>query len=340
MCATFFYKEKNRTYIIAEIGGNFTTFEEAKALVDAAHSCGVDAVKLQTYRAETIASKKAIFDMENTGVTSQYDLFKEYEVNEALHRKIFEYIDSKDLDWFSTPSHESDVDMLERLRVGAYKIGSDDAVNIPFLKYVAKKGKPIILATGMCTMEEVRGSVSAILGEGNSRLALLHAVTSYPTHHEHVNLRAMKAMIEEFDLPVGYSDHTLGTSACVAAAAMGAVILEKHFTIDKNAPGPDHMLSADPSELKTIVKEVRLIEKMRGCGIKMPAASEAITRVNNRKSVVAARKMEEGHRITTEDIAIKRPGYGIEPKHFKEIVGRMVSRAIDEDEVLTWEDLK
>jgi N,N'-diacetyllegionaminate synthase len=333
-------RARDQIYIIAEIGGNFTTFEEAVALIDAAHSCGVDAIKLQTYRAETISSKKAIFDMENTGITSQFDLFKKYEISETLHGQVFDYVHMKGLDWFSTPSHETDVDMLEKLGVRAYKVGSDDAVNLPFLKYIARKGKPIILSTGMCTMEEVKESVSVILGEGNSQLMLLHAVTSYPTHPEHVNLLAMKKMMDEFNLPVGYSDHTLGTLACISAAAMGAVILEKHFTIDKNTDGPDHLLSADPSEMKFIVEQVRMFEKMLGNGIKMPAASESITRINNRKSIVAAKSLLPGHLLTPQDIAIKRPGVGIAPKFFDQLIGCVLNRQLDEDEVIAWSDVR
>jgi N,N'-diacetyllegionaminate synthase len=332
-------RAQDTTYIVAEIGGNFTTYEEAKALVDAAAECGIDAVKLQTYRAATVASKKAIFDMENTGIMSQYELFRKYEIDEALHRRIFKYIHSKGIDWFSTPSHETDVDMLDRMGVGAYKIGSDDAVNIPFLKYISRKGKPIILATGMCTMDEVRESVSAILGEGNAQLTLLHAVTSYPTHPPDVNLLAMKRMMREFSLPVGYSDHTVGTVACIAAVAMGAALIEKHFTVDKNAEGPDHMLSADPAEMKRIVKQVRLVEIMMGSGIKMPAASEVLTRINNRKSIVAARGLSMGQVISVNDIAIKRPGYGIGPKYFELIIGRRTNKEIEEDDVLSWKDL-
>ena len=335
-----YFGERKNIYIVAEIGGNFNTFEEATALIDAALACGVDAIKLQTYRAETISSKKAIFDMENTGITSQFDLFKKYEIDETLHGQVFGYIQSKGLDWFSTPSHETDVDMLERLGVSAYKVGSDDAVNIPFLKYIARKGKPIILATGMCTMEEVKESVSAILGEGNGQLVLLHTVTSYPTHPEHVNLLAMKKMMDGFDLPVGYSDHTVGTVACIAAAAMGAIVLEKHFTIDKNAEGPDHMLSADPSEMKSIVEQVRTLEKMLGSGIKMPAASERTTRLNNRKSIVAAKSLSAGHLLTPQDIAIKRPGWGIAPKYFGQLCGCVLNRKLDEDEVINWGDVR
>jgi N-acetylneuraminate synthase len=327
-------------FVIAEIGGNFTSFGEAKALVDAAYTCGVNAVKIQTFRAETLASRNALFDMENTGITSQYDLFRKFEIDEALHSEIFSYIHSLGLEWFSTPSHETDVDLLERLGVSTYKIGSDDANNIPFLKYVAAKMKPIILATGMCTMEEVREAVKTIQDQGNSQIMLLHAVTSYPTHPGSVNLLAMREMMKEFSLPVGYSDHTLGTVACVAAAAMGAVILEKHFTLDKHAEGPDHMISADPLEMKTLVEQVRLVELMLGNGLKIPAESETGTRINNRKSIVAKSSLEIGDVIIPDSIAVKRPGHGIAPKYLEMVVGRRVARSLAEDEVISWSDLQ
>ncbi|MDB5807749.1 MAG: N-acylneuraminate-9-phosphate synthase [Betaproteobacteria bacterium] len=331
----------DRCYLIAEIGGNFTRFEEARTLIDAAAGTGVDAVKLQTYKADTVASRKAVFDMENTGVVSQHELFKQYEIDLDLHKAVFDYAAKSGLDWFSTPSHEADVDMLEALGVGAHKIGSDDAVNLPFLRYVARTGKPMILSTGMCTMEEVRESVAAIRASGNTQLMLLHAITSYPTHPEHVNLGAMQAMMREFpDLEVGYSDHTIGTTACICAAAMGAHILEKHFTWDKQAPGPDHMLSADPAEMSAIVAAVRSFEVMRGDGVKHPAASEAKTRVNNRKSIVVARALAAGETLTAGHLAIKRPGYGIAPKHLQELVGRRAVKALEADDVLTWEALQ
>lgn len=331
---------KGRCYIIVEIGGNFTTFEQAKRLVDEAASCGVDAIKLQTYKAETIASRKAIFDMENTGVVSQYDLFKKYEIDEGLHRDVFEYAQSKGLDWFSTPSHETDVDLLDRLGIKVYKIGSDDAVNIPFLKAIAKRGKPILLSTGMCTMQEVRESVSAILEEGNNRIILLHAITSYPTHPEHINLLAMQAMMKEFPgIDVGYSDHTIGTTACICAAAMGARVVEKHFTCDKKAEGPDHMLSADPKEMKEIVDAIRAFEIMRGDGIKRPADSEKTTRINNRKSIVVVREIRKGSVIAGADIDIKRPGYGIAPKYLEQVIGRKSNKDLVPEDVLQWEDI-
>jgi N-acetylneuraminate synthase len=330
----------DRCYIIAEIGGNFMTFDQAVRLIDAAVECGVDAVKLQTYRAETVASKKAIFDMENTGKVSQFELFQKYEIDRELHGKVFAYAEEKGLDWFSSPSHESDVEMLETLGVGVHKIGSDDAVNLPFLRHVARLGKPIILSTGMCTLEEVRESVSAILGEGNGRLILLHAITSYPTHAPNVNLRAMRTLMEAFpQLDVGYSDHTLSPVACLAAAAMGARVLERHFTYDKKADGPDHMLSADPAEMKWLVDAVREFEVMRGDGIKRPAESEKNTRINNRKSVVLTTPVEAGERLTKQHLAVKRPGYGVAPRDLEKVIGRSVVKAMDADAVISWEDL-
>lgn len=330
----------DRCYIVAEIGGNFITFEEAKRLIDGAAQAGADAVKLQSYRAQTLASRNAVFDMENTGVVSQFELFRKYEISEDMHQEVFAYAGSKGLDWFSTPSHQSDVDMLERLGVGAYKIGSDDAYNLPFLRYVARIGKPVLLSTGMCTLDEVRESVQAIVESGNCRLTLLHAITNYPAHPESVNLRAMQTLAREFpELDVGYSDHTLGPVACICAAAMGARVLEKHFTWDTRADGPDHMLSADPQEMKFIVDAVREFERMRGDGVKQPAKSEAVTRRNNRKSVVLQRAIRAGERLTREHLAVKRPGYGIAPKHLDELAGRSVRRDLEAEDVLTWEDL-
>lgn len=334
------YYNKTRCYIVAEIGGNFITFDQAKKLVDEAHGCGVDAIKLQTYKADTIASKKAMFDMENTGVVSQYELFQKYEISEALHREVFNYIARKGLDWFSTPSHESDVDLLEKLGVGAYKIGSDDAVNTPFLKYIAKLDKPILLSTGMCTMEEVRDSVSAILEEGNEKIIFLHAVTSYPTRPEHVNLTAMQAMMRAFpEFDIGYSDHTIGITACICAVAMGARVIEKHFTYDKQAEGPDHMHSADTKEMKEIVDRIREYEIMRGSGIKRPADSEKTTRINNRKSIVMAKAVKQGELIKKEHIAIKRPGNGIPPKYYEQIIGKRANKDMNKEDILMMGDI-
>lgn len=331
---------KDRCYIIAEIGGNFTTFEQAKRLIDEAAKCGVDAVKVQTFEAHTHVSKHAVFDMENTGLTSQFELLQTLEVDEKMHTEVFQYAESKGLDWFSTPSHETDLALLERCGVGVHKIGSDDAVNLPFLRNVARTGKPIILSTGMCTLQEVQESVNAILAEGNDKLILLHAITSYPTHPESVNLNAMQTMMREFpELDIGYSDHTLSPVACLCAVAMGARVVERHFTYDKNAIGPDHMLSADPAEMKWLVDAIRAFEVMRGNGIKRPADSEKTTRRNNRKSLVLARAVKAGDRLSADHVAIKRPGYGIQPRFYDQVLGRVVGLDLDADAVLNWNDL-
>lgn len=326
-------------WIISEIGGNFKELETAIRLVDLSIAAGADAVKLQTYRAETIASRKAVYDMPNVGNANQFDLFKEYEIDFVLHREIWDYCAAKGIPVFSTPSHMTDVELLERLDCPIYKIGSDDAWNIPFLKEVAKVGKPMVLSTGMCTMQEVRESVSAILGTGNDQLVLLHCITNYPADPEDTNLTAMQSMQREFGLPVGYSDHTLNADCCLAAVALGANVLEKHFTYDKGATGPDHMLSADPDEFRAMVESVRRIEKALGDGVKRPAAQEAATRLNNRKSVVSVVDIPRGTVITREMIALKRPGFGIQPKYFDQVHGRTACRDIVAETPVTWDDV-
>jgi len=326
-------------YLIAEIGGNFRDFETAVRLIDLAKQAGVNAVKLQHYRAETIVSHKAIFDMENTGVVSQYELFKKYEMSEQLTQDVIAYCCEKQITTFSTPSHQTDVDLLEKFNMPVYKIGSDDAVNIPLLKYVACLGKPIILSTGMCTLTEVQRAVDAILEEGNDQLALLHCVTNYPSHPESVNLKAMQTMQAHFNFPVGYSDHTLGIDTCYAAAVLGAAILEFHFTFDKNADGPDHMLSKNFAETVELVSKVRQLPVLLGDGIKRPASSEMNTRRNNRKSLVLLRDVKTGEKITSQNMSIKRPGYGIPAEYYFNVLGKTASHDLQAEEVLNWEDL-
>ncbi|MEW6600109.1 MAG: N-acetylneuraminate synthase family protein [Nitrospirota bacterium] len=332
-----FIGDNHPAFIIAEIGGNFLRFEEAARLIDLAAEAGADAVKLQTYRAETIASRTAVYDMPNTGNANQFELFKKYEIGFALHKEIWDYCREKGITVFSTPSHMSDVELLERLDCAAYKIGSDDAVNVPFLEEVAAIGKPVILSTGMCTMNEVRESVSAILGRGNPDLILLHCVTNYPADPVHMNLRCIETMKREFGLPVGFSDHTTGTACCIGAAAIGANVIEKHFTHDKNAEGPDHILSADPGELKLIVNHVRTIESAMGDGIKRPSDGEKTTRINNRKSIVSTTDIPKGTVISGDMIAVKRPGHGIAPKYIKQVTGRTAKVDIKAETPVLWE---
>jgi len=328
----------HKTYIIAEIGGNFTTFDEAKKLIDTAHASGADAIKLQTFRADTIASKSATYDMPNTGPgANQHELFRKYEIDEGLHKAIWEYAGSQMITIFSTPSHMADVGLLQRLDCPFYKIGSDDACNIPFLLEVASVKKPIILSTGMCTMNEVRESVSAILGTGNDQLILLHCVTNYPAEHHSQNLRCIPEMKKEFGLPVGFSDHTQGIVCCVAAAALDANVLEKHFTYDRNAVGPDHMLSCEPHELRLLVENVRLVEEALGDGVKRPSSEERKTRRNNRKSIVSTHQILRGQTILGSMVAIKRPGTGIPPKFINEVIGRVAQTNIAHEQPISWD---
>ncbi len=331
---------KDRCYIIAEIGGNFQTFKEAKKLVDLAYDTGVDAIKLQTYKADTIVTKTARFDLDNVGNMLQCELFKKYQIDFKLHKEVFDYIDSKGLDWFSTPSHRTDVDMLDELGVVAHKLGADDATNLPLIKYVAQTGKPILLSSGYCTMEEVRDMINTCLEVGNDNIILFHTVSNYPTYPDQVNLLAMQTLKREFPfLTVGFSDHTIGSTACFAAACMGAEIVEKHFTYDKNAEGPDHQLSANPVEMKEIVDKIREFEVMKGTGAKRPVGKEITNREKNRKSIVTIKPIKQGEKLSVENIDIKRPGHGIEPKYFDVVLGKVAIKDIDEDEVLAMSDI-
>lgn len=331
--------ENRPTHVIAEIGGNFTDFDGAKKLIDLAMGCGADSVKLQTYQAETIASRKARYDMPNTGNASQFDLFKLYEVDFALHKDIWDYCAEQGILIFSTPSHMSDVELLEKLDCAVYKIGSDDACNIPFLKEVARVGKPIILSTGMCTMTEVEESVAAILEEGLADLILLHCVTNYPCQESAVNLKCIPAMQQKFGLPVGWSDHTLTTLASEVAVALGAHVVERHFTYNRDADGPDHVLSVDTDGMRRLVDNIRRIEVALGDGIKRPSHDERTTRINNRKSLIAGAPIKAGEVIGKERLAIKRPGSGIPPKHFDEVTSRVAARDLDADDIITWDAL-
>ena len=329
------YNNKNYCYIIAEIGGNFTTFEEAQKLVDLAYVSGVDAVKLQTYKADTIVTKTAKFDLDNVGEAVQHELFEKYQIDFELHKRVFEYIESKGLDWFSTPSHKTDVDMLEELGVQAHKLGADDATNLPLIKYVASKNKPVFLSSGMCTLKEVGEMVNACLETGNDKIILFHTVSNYPTYPEQVNLKAIQTLKKEFPyLTIGFSDHTIGTSASLAAVCMGAEVIEKHFTHDKTAEGPDHQLSASPKEMKEIVEKIREFELMSGTGVKRPVGKEVINRAKNRKSIVSTKLIKKGEKLTLDNLDIKRPGYGIEPKYFESVLGKKASVDIAEDVVL------
>lgn len=328
-------------FIVAEIGGNFSTFEQGKKLIRSAISCGANAVKIQTFTAETLVSKYAIFNMPNVGgKKNQIDIIRQLELDTRIQKKLFDYCKAKKITFFSTPSHKSDVDFLEEIGNKIYKIGSDDLTNLPLMKYIAKLQKTTIISTGMSNLDEVKEAVQIFRRVKNQQLAILHCVSMYPHDPKYANLYAIEKMKNEFTLPVGWSDHTLGIETCIAASLSGANIIEKHFTLNKKAKGPDHALSADPNELSTMVQNIRMNERIMGDGIKKPAICELGNRKNVRKSIVALKDIQPGTIITSNLIEIKRPGTGCSPSGIKKIIGRKAKRRIKKDKPIILNDLK
>ena len=327
-------------YIISEIGVNFRTLADGKRLIDASAAAGADCVKIQTFKAEAITTRDAIFDLPKVGKVSQYDVFKDLEISDALHRKLFAYARKKGVVFFSTPSDRRDVEFLEGLGMPIYKIGSDDATNAPFLEYVAKLKKPTIVSTGMCNMGEVAEIRDIFSSNGNDRLAILHCVTKYPMDPEFANLRAIASMKRRLKIPVGYSDHSLGIDVCKAAVSVGANLIEKHVTLDKRQSGPDHVLSATPRELGDLARFSRVSFSCMGTGIKRPAACEGFTRKESRKSITTARDIRKGERITGPMVKVLRPGYGIPPKHLGKVIGMTARRDLGGHRALKWGDLR
>jgi len=333
--------DNNPVFIIAEIGGNFSTFEQGKKLIDSAISCGANAVKIQTFKAENYVSKFATFTMPNVGgKRKQLEIIKKLELDYKIQKKMFEYCKKKKIIFFSTPSHKTDVDFLEGIGNNIYKIGSDDLTNLPLMKYVAKLQKPTIISTGMSNFEEVYDVVKIFRKEKNEQLAILHCVSMYPHEPKFANLNVIQMMKKKFELPIGWSDHTLGIETSVTAATMGANIVEKHFTWNKKAKGPDHAISADPRDLEKMVQNIRLMEKMRGNGLKLPASCELGNRKNVRKSVVALKDIKKGTKITRNLLEIKRPGFGISPNKIEEIVGKKTKKIIKMDMPIKFTDLE
>lgn len=329
--------EEHPAFVIAELGYNFTTLEEALRSVDAAAEAGADAIKLQTFRAETVTTKVLGFPAE-AGSVNQYQEFKRYEISEDVHRPVFERARARGLVPFSTPSHVDDVELLERLGVELYKIGSDDLTNLPLLRHVAAKGKPIIFSSGMATLAEVDEAVRTFHEAGNRQLVLLHCVSNYPIQDPSVlNLRVIETYRRAFPVLVGYSDHTTSLTAALGAVALGAVVIERHFTLDKRLAVPDAFFSADPAELAALVRALREMREMLGDGFKRPAATEATMRTDTRKSLVARRPIPKGKPISAEDLVIKRPATGILPRDYDTVIGRVARRAIDADEIITWD---
>jgi len=327
-------------YIIAEIGYNFSTPAEALASVDAAADCGVDAIKLQTFRAETTASKLSEFP-EEAGSGSQFEEFKRYEISEELHRQVFARAKARGIHAFSTPSYYTDLDLLERLGVPVQKVGSDDLTNLPFLKAVAKTGKPIIFSTGMANLSEVCEAYETYRAAGNENLIVMHCVSNYPVRDLSVmNLRVLQTYQRCFGIPVGFSDHTMTLSASLGAVALGANRVERHFTIDKKLPVPDAAFSADPTEMKALVQSIRELESAMGNGLKIPTATEQEMRKETRKSAIALVDIQPGELITPEKFILKRPGTGVPPREVHLLVGRRAKSLIRAEEAIRWEGVE
>jgi N,N'-diacetyllegionaminate synthase len=327
-------------YFIAEIGNLFKNFEEAKRLIDSAKKIGINAVKFQTWDIETFTTKNNFFDFEATGHVSQYELHKSLQISANLQHQVVDYAKKNNVTIFSAPSHIKDIKLMEELDVPIYKIGSDLACHIPLLKEVAKLDKPIILSTGMCTLEEVRNSVNAILSTGNEQLAILHCVADYPTKPEETNLSVISTLKKEFDLPVGLSDHNIDPVIAIGAASMGANLIEKHFRDTQNSSSPDDIVALDKDEFRKMIESVRLIERARGDGKKNPTESEKINLLTNRVSIVSMVEIKAGQTITENLIDIRRPGTGIQPIHFDEIIGKKARINISKEEPVTFDMIK
>lgn len=324
-------KEQSPCFIIAEAGVNHNgDFSLAKKLVDVAKQAGADAVKFQTFKSENVVIGKK---------QTHLEMLKKLELNYQDFEKLKRYCDKKKIIFLSTPHSEDAVNFLNSL-ISVFKIGSGDLTNIPFLIKVAKKKKLMILGTGMANLAEVGEAVKTIKKTGNNKIILLHCTTNYPCPLEEVNLKAMIILKKEFGLPIGYSDHTLGITVPVMAVAMGAQILEKHFTLDKNLSGPDHKASLTPKELKEMVKAIRDTEKALGNGLKKPFKSEERIKKLVRKSIVARQDIPKGVKVKKDMLIVKRPGIGIIPKYLDKIIGKKAKRNIKKDNLISFKDLQ
>lgn len=330
----------NHVFIIAEAGVNHNgDINNAKRLIDAAVEAGADAVKFQTFKAENLVTKdapKADYQKETTGNGNQFEMLRKLELSFGEHIVLKEYCNEKGIMFLSTPFDFESVDLLETIGIPMYKISSSDLTNIPLLRYIAKLNKHMIVSTGMSNLGEVEMAIDAIKQTCNDKISLLHCTSNYPTAYEDVNLKAMNTLKNAFNLPVGYSDHTVGIEVPIAAVAMGAKIIEKHFTLDKNMEGPDHKASLNPSEFKNMVTSIRNIESAFGDGIKKCNKSEENSKKVARKSIVASRRIVSGEIISYDNITFKRPEGGISPVYVNEIIGNKTIVDLSKDEIIQW----
>lgn len=334
-------------YIIAEIGANHNgDIELAKQIIDKAIECGADAVKFQSWTPTSLICKEeydrnqVYTDSPKKHFGSLKEMVEKYYLREEEHFELKKYCDTKGVDFCSTPFSKEEVDLLMKLNVPFIKVASMDMNNLELLKYMAKQQKPIILSTGMSTLAEIEKAIEVIEGEGNNQIVLLHCISIYPPAYEDINLNNIPMLEKTFGYPVGFSDHTIGTSIPLAAVTLGSCIIEKHFTLDKDMLGWDHEISADPSELKVICEESKNIVKSLGSFKRIVSEAEKEKLKKFRRSIIIARDMKKGEEIKLEDLEFKRPGTGIRPDEVKYVIGKKLMRDIEKDEILKWEDIK
>ena len=331
-----------RTLIIAEAGVNHNgDIAKAKALIDKGAEAGVDYVKFQTFKAEKLVTKqaqRASYQDKNTqNNDSQYEMLKKLELSQALHQELMDYCNQKGVKFLSTGFDSESLVFLAQLGITIAKVPSGEITNLPYLRQVASLFPEVILSTGMVTIDEIKDAVKVLIDNGVSKdkIIILHCNTEYPTPMEDVNLKAMLHIQRELGLPIGYSDHTLGIEVPIAAVALGATVIEKHFTLDKTLPGPDHKASLEPNELKAMVSAIRNIEKaIGGSGLKEVSKSEEKNKPIARKSIVAATDIKKGDIFTPENLTVKRPGSGISPMQWDEVIGKEAKRDFQEDELI------
>lgn len=338
-----------KTLIIAEAGVNHNgSFEIARQLIDAAAASGADYVKFQTFKANKLVSrysKKAEYQIRNTGEEddSQYQMLKKLEMPLEWHTQLIGHALKKGIRFLSTGFDEESVDFLAELGIDLFKIPSGEITNRPYLEHIAAKGKPVILSTGMATLQEIEDAIEVmtVVGLDKKNISVLHCNTEYPTPMKDVNLTAMHTIGEKLGVVTGYSDHTLGIEVPIAAVARGAAIIEKHFTLDRNMPGPDHRASLEPAELAAMVSAIRNIElAVSGSGEKLPSESEEKNKVIARKSIHINKRLEKGHIVSKEDLEMKRPGDGISPMRMNEIIGKTVKHTLEPEHKLTLNDIE
>jgi len=315
--------------IIAEAGVNHNgSMESAKKLVDVAADAGADYVKFQTFKADTLvtqSAEKAEYQKILTDKSeSQFEMIKKLELDKSAHDELIKHCEKKGIRFLSTAFDHDSIELLADLNIPLYKIPSGEITNLPYLRHIGRMGKPIILSTGMSTLEEVQKALNVLLESGSEKekITILHCNTEYPTPMEDVNLKAMLTIREELGVNIGYSDHTLGIEVPIAAVAMGATVIEKHFTLDRTLTGPDHAASLEPHELKSMVTAIRNIKKAMGDGIKKPSPSETRNIPIARKSIVAKKPIKKGERYSEENITVKRPGTGISPIEWDNIINQ------------------